>query len=198
MAESSHYPNYDVMREQNAWNEHTRKIVSDRLFHTHGYHFLSETEAEQLRAWCSLLMDDPRTDVIQYVLSHIDSTLAQNKGEGQRPAGTLEQRDLIRKGLISVEVACQSLYGQSFYQLSQDKQRSFMEQVVEQRIPLSGELAGINQKAFFQKLLLLTIESYYSHPKIWSEIGYGGPAYPRGYVRADREHLDPWEAQTDD
>lgn len=198
MGESSHYPNYDVMKEQDAWDEHTRKIVSDRLFHAHDYVFLSDPEAEQLRAWCSLLMDDPRTDVIQYVLSHIDSTLAQNKGEGQRPAGVLDQRNLIRKGLTAIETACQGLYGQSFYQLTQEKQRFFMEQVAEQKLSLSGELAGVNQKAFFQKLLVLTVESYYSHPKIWSEIGYGGPAYPRGYVRADRGHLDPWEAQPDD
>ncbi|KQX56587.1 hypothetical protein ASD40_04085 [Paenibacillus sp. Root444D2] len=30
---------------------------------------------------------------------------------------------------------------------------------------------------------------------VWSEIGYAGPAYPRGYVRTQLGQLDPWEAQ---
>ncbi len=25
--------------------------------------------------------------------------------------------------------------------------------------------------------------AFYSHPWAWNEIGFGGPAYPRGYMR---------------
>ncbi|MGH8181653.1 MAG: GMC family oxidoreductase [Steroidobacteraceae bacterium] len=35
---------------------------------------------------------------------------------------------------------------------------------------------------------------FYAHPTSWSEIGYGGPASPRGYVRMDYDRRDPWEA----
>ena len=36
--------------------------------------------------------------------------------------------------------------------------------------------------------------AYYAHPTAWSEIGWGGPASPRGYVRMDLNERDPWEA----
>ena len=36
--------------------------------------------------------------------------------------------------------------------------------------------------------------AYYAHPTAWSEIGFGGPASPRGYVRMDENRRDPWEA----
>jgi hypothetical protein len=36
--------------------------------------------------------------------------------------------------------------------------------------------------------------AYYAHPSAWSEIGWGGPASPRGYVRLDFNDRDPWEA----
>lgn len=36
--------------------------------------------------------------------------------------------------------------------------------------------------------------AYYSHPHAWSEIGFGGPANPRGYVRMVFDRRDPWEA----
>jgi hypothetical protein len=34
----------------------------------------------------------------------------------------------------------------------------------------------------------------FAHPASWSEIGFGGPASPRGYVRTGFDERDPWEA----
>ena len=36
--------------------------------------------------------------------------------------------------------------------------------------------------------------AYYAHPTAWNEMGFGGPASPRGYVRMDKNRRDPWEA----
>ena len=48
---------------------------------------------------------------------------------------------------------------------------------------------------FFAKRLLPDIVTlYYAHPTAWNEIGFGGPASPRGYVRMDFDRRDPWEA----
>ncbi|HEX7639502.1 MAG TPA: gluconate 2-dehydrogenase subunit 3 family protein, partial [Burkholderiaceae bacterium] len=48
---------------------------------------------------------------------------------------------------------------------------------------------------FFAKHLLPDIAgAYYGHPTAWSEIGFGGPASPRGYVRLGFDRRDPWEA----
>jgi hypothetical protein len=35
---------------------------------------------------------------------------------------------------------------------------------------------------------------FYAHPWAWNEIGFGGPAYPRGYIRLGIGHREPWEA----
>ncbi|MGH3609478.1 MAG: hypothetical protein ACRDRD_15495, partial [Pseudonocardiaceae bacterium] len=29
------------------------------------------------------------------------------------------------------------------------------------------------------------LAAFYSHPWAWNEIGFGGPAYPRGFMRRD-------------
>lgn len=47
---------------------------------------------------------------------------------------------------------------------------------------------------FFGTLLRTVAAIYYSHPAAWSEIGFGGPASPRGYVRLGFDERDPWEA----
>ncbi|MDQ6943705.1 MAG: gluconate 2-dehydrogenase subunit 3 family protein, partial [Candidatus Eremiobacteraeota bacterium] len=36
-------------------------------------------------------------------------------------------------------------------------------------------------------------EAYYAHPWAWDEIGFGGPAYPRAYMRLERGEPEPWE-----
>ena len=44
--------------------------------------------------------------------------------------------------------------------------------------------------------LLKTVAAlYYAHPTAWSEIGFGGPASPRGYVRLGFNETDPWEGE---
>ncbi len=64
----------------------------------------------------------------------------------------------------------------------------------------SGEVngdrwSGLDAKAFFEHRILVDVPAlYYAHPKAWSEIGFGGPASPRGYVRLDGDRPDPWEA----
>jgi hypothetical protein len=50
-------------------------------------------------------------------------------------------------------------------------------------------------RAFFRKRLLHdVVGAYYAHPAAWNEIGFGGPASPRGYVRTVYDRRDPWEA----
>jgi hypothetical protein len=38
-------------------------------------------------------------------------------------------------------------------------------------------------------------EVYYAHPWAWDEIGFGGPAYPRGYMRLEHGEPEPWEVE---
>src|SRR5436309_1378747 len=53
------------------------------------------------------------------------------------------------------------------------------------------------QQAFWdeatRKVVLDAIEAYYATPFVWDEIGFGGPAYPRGYMRLEGGRPEPWE-----
>ncbi len=56
---------------------------------------------------------------------------------------------------------------------------------------LGGHAAG---QVLFRRVRADAVKAYYAHPTAWSEIGFGGPASPRGYVRMDFDRRDPWEA----
>jgi hypothetical protein len=46
---------------------------------------------------------------------------------------------------------------------------------------------------FWGMLMEDCVTAYYSHPWAWDEIGFGGPAYPRGYMRLENGLPEPWE-----
>jgi len=50
-------------------------------------------------------------------------------------------------------------------------------------------------RAVFGMMLNTIVGLYYAHPAAWNEMGFGGPAGPRGYVRVNLNERDPWEAR---
>ena len=44
---------------------------------------------------------------------------------------------------------------------------------------------------FAKRLLPDVVFAYYAHPTAWNEIGFGGPASPRGYVRMGFDRRRP-------
>lgn len=195
MPKESHYPSFDVMNEQDEWDDHTQTIVTSRLKSNTNFQFLTPFEAEILRRICTLLVNDQTPEVLDFVLGHIDQTLHQSPGEGQRKAGVPQAPELIRAGLKAIEQGTRLVYASSFLDLDTPKQKQYLQQISESIAEPQDVWSHIPQEALFKKLMNLAAESYCSHPKVWSEIGYAGPAYPRGYVRTELGQLDPWEAQ---
>ena len=46
---------------------------------------------------------------------------------------------------------------------------------------------------FWMLIMQDVADAYYAHPYAWDEIGFGGPAYPRGYMRLEGGKPEPWE-----
>ncbi len=197
MQQKTHYPSFNVMNEKDAWDDHTQSILDERLATSPYYQFLNEREVSMLCIICGILTHDFSDEVLQYVMSHIDQTLYSSPGESQRKIGVPEGKRLVREGLQSLEKSAESNYATAFVLLNREDQEQLLRAVSESNVQPDTDWAGVPQIPFFDKLMSLTIESYCSHPKIWSEIGYAGPAYPRGYVRTQSGQLDPWEAKVE-
>lgn len=195
MAKQSRYPSFHVMNGREEWDPHTRSIVTSRLEPQGGYRFFTLVEAEIMIRICSLLVNDSDREVLHYVVSHMDRTLYQSPGEGQRKAGVPEASVLVRSGLHAVELGAELQYGTSFLKLDTPVQQKYLQQISESAAGPRQVWEAVPQAEWFRKVLQGTIEAYCSHPKVWSEIGYAGPAYPRGYIRTQLGQLEPWEAQ---
>jgi hypothetical protein len=105
-----------------------------------------------------------------------------------------EQGEAWRRGLRALDAEAQRAFHARFHEISEWAQDDLL------RKAQAGELSdpawgGMPCALFFQQRLIDDIvKSYYGHPIAWNEIGWGGPASPRGYVRLDFNERDPWEA----
>jgi hypothetical protein len=92
-----------------------------------------------------------------------------------------------------VDQTAQALFGSDFAKLEGIQQ----DQVL--RIISAGDPPGetwrkIPSKRWWIYVALRQICGiYYSHPYAWDEIGFGGPAYPRGYFALNNGAPEPWE-----
>lgn len=197
MNEKTRYPSFNVLDEKDEWDDHTQQIVTSRTHPIAGYQFLNEQEVEILRCLCSLLVNDDSPDLLEFVIGHFDQTLYSSPGEGQRKVGVPAAPELIRQGLNAIEQSSQHKYSVSFKELNTEQQKQMIQVISAARAEPTEVWNAMLQQALFEKLMRLTVEAYCSHPRVWSEIGYAGPAYPRGYVRTQLGQLDPWEAKAE-
>ena len=196
-ASAASYAGYDVLEKWDSvsYNAATRAVLARRLQAVPKRQFLSADEWTLLEAVCARLIPQPDRTLPIPITPWIDEALALNRGEGFRHDDMPPQRDAWRRGIAGIEGEARQRHGRRFVELESGLQDRLLEAMQTGTVdPLLW--GGLPVKRFFVDVLLKTVAGvYYSHPAAWSEIGFGGPAGPRGYVRMGFDDRDPWEAK---
>ncbi len=194
------YEGYDVLAKWDSpsWNDQTREVVRRRLEEVPERRFLTEEEWALLEAVTARLVPQPDRETPVPIVPWIDAKLAENRTPGYRYADMPPMRAAWRQGLAGIEGEARERHGAGFASLPPDQQDSILADVQHNRT--DGRWWGdLPPGGFFAHLLLKeTVAIYYAHPAAWSEIGFGGPASPRGYVRLGFDARDPWEGEERD
>ncbi len=192
------FPGYDVLskRDTPSWNDKTREVIEARLAVSAQSHcFLDETQWATLQAAGGRILPQPEDRASPVpIAALIDRKLADKREDGYRDARMPPLREAWRRGLDALEAEAQGRHGRAFHTLSAAEQDGLLTAV--QKGYASHPAWGDMPPAMFfsSRLVQDCITAYYGHPTAWNEIGYGGPAAPRGYVRMDLDRRDPWEA----
>ena len=196
------YPDYDVFDAVATWDHATRTVVEERM--KSGARPLTSFTAEEtptLRALCDIAVaqdGEPRVPVAEMV----DRKLGAGKLDGYQYADMPDDRDTWRTVLRGLDEVARRDYGQaSFAACPAETQRGLVD------LLSRGELHGgpwdeLNVKRAFSVVMRTILAEFYSHPWAWNEIGFGGPAYPRGFMRlgplAVREPFEKGGATSED
>jgi Gluconate 2-dehydrogenase subunit 3 len=190
------YPGYDVLAKRHtpSWNAQTRRVVDERLAMPREPRFFSPAEFRTLEAIAARITPQPSHRPPIPVASLIDDKLMRHRHDGYRAASMPKEGEAWKLGLRALDAETQRLCRCLFHLLDPARQDEVLRHV-EAGDAHSVEWGGMPSQTFFrQRLLTDVVRAYWSHPTAWSEIGWGGPASPRGYVRMGYDRRDPWEA----
>jgi hypothetical protein len=192
------YPDYDVLskRDTPSWNQQTRTVIDDRLATNPDHHaFFTDAEWQTLNALCDRLVPQaPDRPGRVPIAALVDQKVAADLRDGYRHATLPPIQEAWRRALAALDAEAKALRDGAFHALPVDAQDSLIRGMRDGTLAHPA-WAGMPPDIFFQQRVIADlIKAYYAHPTAWSEIGFGGPASPRGYVRLDFDRRDAWEA----
>jgi gluconate 2-dehydrogenase subunit 3-like protein len=188
-------PAYDVLAKWSSpsYDAVTRAVIARRLDTPPPRRFFTAAQFEVLEAACArLLATAPGGPPIA---SAIDDDLHAGRGEGFRRPHMPPARLAWRIGLDGLDAETRDRHdGTGFAALDGAAQDAMLHALQRGDVDRS-RFPGLAARRFFTDVLLKAVVGhYYSRPEAWNEIGFGGPASPRGYVRIGLDRRDPWEA----
>lgn len=182
------FDGFDVLGQVRTWDDETKGVVLSRLVRRGELSFFDPTEERCARALLDRLLaqeQDPRVPVVEA----IDARLAQRIGDGWRFDDMPEDADAWKRSLAALDDEAQACRGRMFCQLEPQDQKD----VIERIRTTEGRWRGLPAAHLFDLWMRYACTAFYSHPWAWNEIGFGGPAYPRGYKNLGIDKREPWE-----
>jgi hypothetical protein len=191
------FPGFDVLDQVDAWDDVTAGVVLARLSHRGGLSFFTPAEVAVARPLLDLLLaqdGEPRVPVLEL----IDQRLAVGETDGWHHDDLPEDADAWRATLAALDAEARDRCGRPFAELT-DEGRAALVQAVQD---CDGSWRGLPAGHVWSLWTRYACTAFYSHPWAWNEIGFPGPAYPRGYLNlgvdapekhemADRVDVDP-------
>jgi len=186
------FPGFDVLDSVDAWDDVTAGVVLARLALPGELAFFTPDEVAVAGPLLDLLLNqdgDPRVPV----LALIDERLAVGETDGwhydEMPEDGQAWRDTLR--WLDNDAAA-SFYGRGFGELIGDEQAELVQAV--QDLAKDGkqwhDWPAVHVWSLWTRY---ACTAFYSHPWAWNEMGFPGPAYPRGYLNPGVNARERWE-----
>ena len=181
------FPGYDVVSQASAWDPVTAGVVLSRLALPPPLRFFTPGEEAAARPLFDRLLgqdDEPRVPVFEL----IDARLAEGETDGWRYEDMPEDGAGWKESLAHLDADARHLGVERFADLGLDDQADVLEAV-----RTAQQWHGLPAGHVWSLWLRYACTAFYSHPWAWNEIGFGGPAYPRGYKALGLDHRENWE-----
>ncbi len=198
-AQPGYYPGFSTLSQQSFWDAATREVVRNRIHEIPLIRFFNLEEARLMEIVCEHLIpqDDRDTAHRIPVLPFIDERLHEGRTPGYRFEIMPPDGDAYRLGLQAIEQISRANHQRGFAELSWREQDELLKSIHDaEPMPGAEEIwQRMPIHRYWGLVIQDCVEMYYAHPWAWDEIGFGGPAYPRAYMRLERGEAEPWEVE---
>jgi hypothetical protein len=185
------YPDFNVLDELDHWDPVTRRLVLDRVEQVPPIRFFTAPEAATLGAFCDVVLAQDREPRIP-VLNAVDAKLFGGQLDGFVFADMPDDRDTWRRVAAGLDQAARQRGAGDFARAGHEVHKQVIDAFS------AGDLHGevwdsMPASRAWSVVMRAVLSAFYSHPWAWNEIGFGGPAYPRGYARLGAGQRESWE-----
>ena len=191
------FPDYDVLSKRGSlsWNSQTRAVIDERLAMREAVEALGDAELETLHVLVAHVAPEPEGRPPTNTVALLLQKIADNGGDGYRPAAMPQTQAAWRLALAGLEAEARARWSAPFAQLTGERIDMLLNDMRDGRA-LSTGWAGVDPALLWAwRVLPDIVSAHWAHPSAWSAMGFGGPASPRGYVRLAADRRDPWEAE---
>jgi hypothetical protein len=186
------FPGYDVLDQARHWDEATRSVVISRLHALPPVRFFTPAEEAAAMSLLDRLMgqDDPSAEGRIELVRMVDGRLAEAQTDGWHYDSMPRDGQAWRDSLAALDEDARERHGCLFAECGFDQQRALLSDIH----GWQGERwHGMPPAQVWSLWTRYAATAFYSHPWAWNEIGFGGPAYPRGYKNAGVDKREPYE-----
>lgn len=178
---------FDVLSQSPRWDPVTAGVVTARVGPPEPLKFFTGAEQACAAAMLNLLTgqhDDPRIPVLEMV----DARLAAGETDGWRYADMPEDGQAWRDTLSYLDADADARCGTTFAAAPEKDQAALIQSVLD-----GNNWHGLPAAQVWSLWTRYACTALYSHPSAWDEIGFPGPAYPRGYKNTGVGRLESFE-----
>jgi hypothetical protein len=186
----SRFPGFDPLSQVRHWDPVTADLVLARAAAPPAVKFFTAAEEACARVLLNLLTGQDG-DLVIPVLEMVDSRLAAGETDGWRYADMPEDAQAWRATLAHLDLDADRRCGVSFADAPRPDQEALVQAVQDLK---SQDWHGLPADHVWSLWTRYACTAFYAHPVAWAEIGFPGPAYPRGYKNAGVGKREPFEA----
>jgi hypothetical protein len=187
--EPTRFPGFDVLTNTGAWDEVTSGVVLARLGPRPPLRFFGPQLEAVARPLLDIILDqhaEPRVPVFEM----IDQRLAELTTDGWHYDDLPPDPEAWSRSLQALDEDARAHHGSGFASCSGKAQEALLRDLVG-----SGTQPwhGMPADRVWSLWSRYACTAFYSHPWAWNEIGFSGPAYPRGYKNLAIDGREPFE-----
>lgn len=194
------FASYDVLakRDTPSWDDTTRGVLDHRLALEVPPDVLSETQLATLRQLVARIVPDPPGRPPTTTLAMIVHRIKEDVGDGFRHAALPRLAECWRRALDAIEAEARERHDESFATLDEDTADALLRAIQQGEVAAAAWDDLPAQRVWESRIMPDLVSAHWAQPSLWSAMGFGGPASPRGYVRLGVNQRDPWEAIEED
>jgi hypothetical protein len=175
------YPDHDVLANSGHWDPVTRRVVLARVGQVPPRRFFSREQFTCLCAFCDVVLAQDAEPRIP-VMSFIDAKLNDGRLDGFQHVTMPDDRDTWRLVAQGLDEAAQAFGAERFALADDPAQREVVTAFADGALS-GGVWERLPAATAWRVVMRAVLAAFYAHPWAWNEIGFPGPAYPRGHMR---------------